>query len=220
MDKKLYIELIGMPASGKSYYLKKIKKNFKKEEIKSNNFEELNKISKFFFLIFFIVRYPIYSIKVIYIFLNLDFKDRETRRHLYYFLNEAPLRIYNQFNKKIIINSEGFRYRSVHYINSLKNIFKKKHIKKFIDTSPKVHLLIFVKSSKNLNIKRSKKRKNGYRYTNQDLELYSKNEKIILQICQESRKKSIVLQISKKSEKKDLKKILNIIKRMSRINLK
>ena len=49
MAKKIYIELIGMPASGKSYYLKKIKKNLKKEKVKSNNFEELNKISKIFF---------------------------------------------------------------------------------------------------------------------------------------------------------------------------
>ena len=48
MAKKIYIELIGMPASGKSYYLKNIKK-FKKEKVKSNNFEELNKISKIFF---------------------------------------------------------------------------------------------------------------------------------------------------------------------------
>jgi len=67
-------------------------------------------------------------------------------------------------------------------------------------------------------IKRSKKRKNGYIYKNQDLKLYSKNEKIIRQICQESRKKSVVLQISKKSEKKDLKKISDIIKKMSYIN--
>ena len=36
--------------------------------------------------------------------------------------------------------------------------------------------------------------------------LYSKNEKVIMQICKESRKNSIVLQISKKSERKDLKK--------------
>ena len=215
MAKKIYIELIGMPASGKSYYLKKIKKNLKKEKVKSNNFEELNKISKIFFLILFIFKYPIYSIKVIYIFLNLDFKDWKTKRHLYFFINEAPLRIFNQFNKKIIINSEGFKYRLVYYINSFRNKLNKKFINKFIFSSPKVHLLIFVKSSKNLNIKRSKKRKYGYKYTNQDFKLYSKNEKVIMQICKESRKNSIVLQISKKSERKDLKKILNIIKRIS-----
>ena len=68
MVKKIYIELIGMPASGKSYYLKKIKENLKKEKVKSNNFDELNRISKIFFLILFIIKYPIYSIKVIYIF--------------------------------------------------------------------------------------------------------------------------------------------------------
>ena len=60
MAKKIYIELIGMPASGKSYYLKKIKKNLKKEKVKSNNFEELNKISKIFFLILFIFKYKLY----------------------------------------------------------------------------------------------------------------------------------------------------------------
>ena len=77
-----------------------------------------------------------------------------------------------------------------------------------------MHLLIFVKSSKNLNIKRSKKRKYGYKYTNQDFKLYSNNEKVIMQICKESRKNSIVLQISNKSERKDLKKILNIINKI------
>ena len=218
MVKKLYIELIGMPASGKSYFLKKIKKNLKKEKVKSNNFEELNKLAKVFFLILFFIKYPIYSIKVLYVFFNLDFKKRETRRHLYYFLNEAPLRIYNQLNNKIIINSEGFMYRSVFYINSLRSLFNKKKIKTFINNLPKTHLLIFVKSSKNLNIKRSKKREYGYLYTKQDLKLYSINEKIIKQICQESKEKSVVLQISKKSEKKDLKKISNIINKMSQIN--
>tara|TARA_B100001063_G_C16705908_1_gene525218 strand:+ start:207 stop:863 length:657 start_codon:yes stop_codon:yes gene_type:complete len=218
MVKKLYIEFIGMPASGKSYYLKKIKKNLKKEKVKSNNFEELNKLAKVFFLILFFIKYPIYSIKVLYVFFNLDFKKRETRRHFYYFLNEAPLRIYNQLNNKIIINSEGFMYRSVFYINSLRSLFNKKKIKTFINNLPKTHLLIFVKSSKNLNIKRSKKREYGYLYTKQDLKLYSINEKIIKQICQESKEKSVVLQISKKSEKKDLKKISNIINKMSQIN--
>ena len=176
MAKKIYIELIGMPASGKSYYLKKIKKNLKKEKVKSNNFEELNKISKIFFLILFIFKYPIYSIKVIYIFLNLDFKDWKTKRHLYFFINEAPLRIFNQFNKKIIINSEGFKYRLVYYINYFKNKLNKKFIKRFILSSPKVHLLIFVKSSKNLNIKRSKKRKYGYKYKS-DLSYIQKMKK-------------------------------------------
>ncbi len=207
-----------MPASGKSYYLKKIRKNLKKGKVKSNNFEELNKLYKVFFLILFFIKYPIYSIKVLYIFFNLDFKKRETRRHFYYFLNEAPLRIYNQLNNKIIINSEGFMYRSVFYINSLRSLFNKKKIKTFINNLPKTHLLIFVKSSKNLNIKRSKKREYGYIYTKKDLKLYSINEKIIKQICQESREKSVVLQISKNSEKKDLKKISNIINKMSQIN--
>tara|TARA_B110001452_G_scaffold144892_1_gene120433 strand:- start:39 stop:143 length:105 start_codon:yes stop_codon:yes gene_type:complete len=34
MDKKLYIELIGMPARRKSHYLKKVKKNLKREKVK------------------------------------------------------------------------------------------------------------------------------------------------------------------------------------------
>lgn len=218
MVKKLYIELIGMPASGKSYYLKKIKKNLENIKVKSNNFKELKKLSKVFFLILFFIKYPIYSIKVLYIFFNLDFRKRETRRHIYYFLNEAPLRIYNQLNNRIIINSEGFMYRSVFYINSLRSFFNKKKIKSFIDDLPKIDLLIFVKSSKNLNIKRSKKRMDGYVYTTQDLKLYSINEKIIKQICEESKEKCIVMKISKKNEKKDLKDILNIINKLSQVN--
>ena len=43
--------------------------------------------------------------------------------------------------------------------------------------------------------------------------MYEKNEKIIMQICQESSKKSSVINITKKNEKKDLKKIVNEIKK-------
>ena len=103
-------------------------------------------------------------------------------------------------------------YRSVFYINSLRNKMNKNEIKNFIDSLPKVHLLIFVRSNKNLNIKRSKKRKNGYKYTTKDLKVYTKNERIILQICKETRKKAFVVEIHKRTEKKDLKKILSIIK--------
>ena len=212
MNKNIYIEFIGMPASGKSHYLKIIKNNLKKIKVTTNNFNELNKITKFFFLILFIIKYLRYSFKILFIFLRLDFKNRETKRHFYYFRNEAPLRLYYKFQNKILINSEGFRYRSVFYINSLRNKMNKNEIKNFIDSLPKVHLLIFVRSNKNLNIKRSKKRKNGYKYTTKDLKVYTKNERIILQICKETRKKALVVEIHKRTEKKDLKKILSIIK--------
>ena len=110
-------------------------------------------------MILFIIKYLRYSLKILFIFLRLDFKNRETKRHFYYFRNEAPLRLYYKFQNKILINSEGFRYRSVFYINSLRNKMNKNEIKNFIDSLPKVHLLIFVRSNKNLNIKRSKKEK-------------------------------------------------------------
>ena len=38
MNKNIYIEFIGMPASGKSHYLKIIKNNLKKIKVKKNNF--------------------------------------------------------------------------------------------------------------------------------------------------------------------------------------
>ena len=66
-------------------------------------------------------------------------------------------------------------------------------------------------SKKKINLARNRKRKKGFKYTQNELKFYSKNNQIIEQICKEIKKKSIVLQISKKSEKKDLKKIIDRI---------
>ena len=40
--KRLCIELIGMPSSGKSFYFNKIRSSLKKENLISNNFNYLN----------------------------------------------------------------------------------------------------------------------------------------------------------------------------------
>lgn len=210
--KRLSIELIGMPSSGKSFYFNKIRSSLKKENIISNNFYYLNKFEKFFFLILFILKYLKYSIKVLNLFLKSNFSLRQTRKHFYYFINESSLRMYYELTQKRTINSEGFAYRIVYYINALNYRSEKKEVKNFIDIMPKTNFLINVISTKNINLARNKKRKKGFKYTKYDLKFYSRNNQIIEQICKEIKKKSIVLQISKKSEKKDLKKIINRIK--------
>ena len=70
-----------------------------------------------------------------------------------------------------------------------------------------------ITKEKKINLERSKNRKKGYKYSNQEQKMYEKNEKIIMQICEESSKKSSIINITKKNEKKDLKKIVNEIKK-------
>ena len=48
VKKKIFVEFIGMPASGKSFYKKKITNIIKKKTL-SNKFQKLNKLQKFFF---------------------------------------------------------------------------------------------------------------------------------------------------------------------------
>jgi len=214
MKESFYVEFIGFPASGKTHYANILIRYLKKKNVESNNFNKINKIYKFFLLLIFILRYPYYSIQVLNIFFNRKLKDRDSRKHFYYFINEASLRIYHKYKKKIIINSEGFRYRSVYYLNFLKKNFFVYDTKKFVKLLPKVHLLIFIDSSKKINLKRSKKRKNGYKYTSKDLKDYSKNKKIIKKICMETKKNAIVFKITKSNKKKNLKKIFNIINKV------
>ena len=211
--KRLCIELIGMPSSGKSFYFNKIRSSLKKENLISNNFNYLNKFEKFFFLILFIFKYFKYSIKVLNIFTKSNFSLSKTRSHFYWFINESSLRMYYELTKKRTINSEGFAYRTVYYINALNYRSEKKEVKNFINIMPKTNFLINVISKKKINLARNKKRKKGFKYTQNELKFYSKNNQIIGQICKEIKKKSIVLQISKKSEKKDLKKIIDRIKK-------
>lgn len=215
MKKSFYVEFIGMPASGKSYYQNILIKNLNKKNIITNNFYELKKIGKLFFLFLFFLKYPYYSIKIFNIFFHLNFENKETRKHFYYFINEASLRIYQDYKKKIVINSEGFRYRAVYYLYSLRNKLNKNYLKKFINKSPEIHLIIYVESNKKINIKRSRKRKSGYKYSNQDLVSYSEKIKIIKKICSETKKKAVVIKITKKNQKKDLQKILDIIKKFN-----
>ena len=65
MNKKIVVELIGMPGSGKSYYQKKIFNKFK-QEAETNNFSKFTKLTKFFFLICFFYKHPIFLIKSLY----------------------------------------------------------------------------------------------------------------------------------------------------------
>ena len=65
MKKKIYIEFIGMPGSGKTFFQKLITKNkdLKKSIIIKNNFKLLNKIQKLSYILLFIIRYPVFFIK-------------------------------------------------------------------------------------------------------------------------------------------------------------
>ena len=218
MKKGYYVEFIGMPASGKTYYCDKVIRLLNKDNIVSNNFHFLNKLKKTFFLMVFVLKYMNYSFQIFKLFFNLDFSKKEVKKHFYYFINEASLRAYHEYKKDIVINSEGFRYRSLFFKNYYATKQKRKNFSQFINSQPTVNLLILVKSKKNINLLRSRNRKKGYKYSAQDIVLYEKNVKIIKQICNDSKKKSILLSITLKSEKKDLKKIINTIKKVSSIN--
>ena len=56
VKKKIFVEFIGMPASGKSFYKKKITNIIKKKTL-SNKFQKLNKLQKFFFFLVFLIKY-------------------------------------------------------------------------------------------------------------------------------------------------------------------
>ena len=62
MEKKISIEFLGMPGSGKTFYQKLIvkKKIFKGFKIIVNNFNILSRKKKFFLVLQFISKYPIF----------------------------------------------------------------------------------------------------------------------------------------------------------------
>lgn len=211
MKKNLYIEFIGMPCSGKSYYSKKLMSYFKKKKVQTNNFNYLSRFLKLFFLILFFLKYFKYSSKILYFFLNSNHSFNEIKKHFYYFINEASLRIFHEINQNIVINSEGFRYRSLFYTNKLSGFKKRVFLDKLIKVSPKIHLLIYINSNKKINFIRSMKRKAGFRYSLKDKFFYNMNEKIIKYIHKTSKKNSFVLDITKKTEKRDFQKIVNFI---------
>ena len=69
MRKKINIEFIGMPGSGKTFFQKLISNNkdLKKFNIIKNNFKILNKKQKLLFILLFILKYPVFFYKTIYL---------------------------------------------------------------------------------------------------------------------------------------------------------
>ena len=93
---------------------------------------------------------------------------------MYYFLNEASLRISDKYSKKptIIINDEGFFYRSLQYFSSLNN---NQNFSDYLNNIPKIDILIFVNSSKKNCLRRVFKRKNhNFKYSENEIKILIK----------------------------------------------
>ena len=85
----IIIEFLGMPGSGKTFFCKKLKKIFKKNKIKTSSFRDFNenKISKFFYLILFIIENFIYFLRIIFLIKLYSDKPKDSiKRHFYSFL--------------------------------------------------------------------------------------------------------------------------------------
>ena len=209
----MYIEFIGMPASGKSFYKNKIINIIKKRTI-SNKFYQIKKLLKIYFFLIFFIKYLKLTIINLNFFLFTKIKDREFKRHFYYFKNEAALRIYHEKKKEIIINDEGFRHRAIYFI--FKNLKMDKNFlyKHYINLLPKIDLLIYIKSNKKLNIYRSKNRKNGFKYNLEEVKIYKDKEEIIKKIVKETGKKTLLLEFKNNHIQKNMNKFKRIIKKI------
>ena len=159
MRKKINIEFIGMPGSGKTFFQKLIAKNkdLKKFIIIKNNFKILNKIQKLLYILLFIIQYPVFFYKTIHLLYikkksaslktGGSFYATASRRLFYFFYNEIALRSYYNFCSKscLFINSEGFLYRTCFYF---KNNSNNKKLVDYLKRIPKIDIIIFINSSK------------------------------------------------------------------------
>jgi hypothetical protein len=227
MKKKIYIEFIGMPGSGKTFFQKLITKNkdLKKSIIIKNNFKLLNKMQKLLYILLFIIRYPVFFYKTIYLlYIKKEsaslktvrpFFATPTRRLFYFFYNEIALRsYYNLCNKScLFINSEGFLYRTCFYF---KNNLNDKELVDYLKRIPKIHIIIFINSSKKKNVQRINKRKNGFKYSETDLRNYDKYSKLLNKIVNSYKNKNkdtklLVFENKNQDTKKNLRNINNLI---------
>lgn len=217
MRKKINIEFIGMPGSGKTFFQKLISKNkdFKKFNIIKNNFKILNKKKKLLFILLFILKYPVFFYKTIYLLYISKEPASLKKRLFYFFYNEMALRTYyNFFNKScLFINSEGFLYRTCFYFN---NNLNDKVLVDYLKRIPKIDIIIFINSSKKLNIQRVNKRINEYKYSKVDLNDYDKNYKLLNKILNSYKNKNkdtklIVFENKNQNTKKNLSNINNLI---------
>ena len=77
-----------MPGSGKSYIQKILLKKLKKKYLLKNNFNLLNKLSKLYFILVFILNYPYFFIKTIHLIFFKIKNITNRNKHFYYFYNE------------------------------------------------------------------------------------------------------------------------------------
>ena len=218
MSKNYRVEFIGMPGSGKTFLQNKVIKYIKIKNYKkvTNNFKILNRWSKLIFFILFIFKKPLFALKTIVLIKTSKGMPNEKNKHLYYFFNEASLYSYfNSLNKNlIIINSEGFLYRSCFYFHPKSFLF---NLENYIKEVPKVDLIVFVKSNKTLNIKRANSRKKEYNYNFDDIKTYKEKDELIDKIVNiyKNKKNCNIINLSNtknKLNKIKIKKIVNIIK--------
>ena len=174
-----------MPGSGKTFYQKKILKRLGKK-VFYNDYTFLSKTMKFFFIILFMIRYTSFFFSTLTIIRKLKTLN-QINRYLYYFYNEIALRAhFDQNRKPYFVNSEGFFYRSSLYFQNNFNIDVIKHLKKI----PTINILVVVKSSKKINLRRVHIRKNQYKYSMKDLINYKK-KKIFLEKISSFYKKNL-----------------------------
>jgi len=167
MNKNKIIEFVGMPGSGKTFFEKKIFKYSNKKIIK-NNFNYLSKFDKIKYIVLFIFSYPNFFFKSINIILKNIFFKREFKKYFYYFYNETAFRSYIDTRKEkklILLNSEGFVYRTSFYFNY---IFNEK-TENYLNCLPRIDLIIFIRSIKKIDLSRTNKRKIGFKYNKRDL---------------------------------------------------
>lgn len=220
MRKKINIEFIGMPGSGKTFFQKLIGKNkdLKNFNIIKNNFKILNKTQKLLYILLFILQYPIFFSKTLYLLYISKELTSLKRRYFYFFYNEIALRSYYNFCDKscLFINSEGFLYRTHFYFK--KNLNNKKLIN-YLKIIPKIDIVVFINSPKKKNIERVNKRKNEYKYTEVDLKDYYKNNKLLNKIVNSYKNKNtklIFFDNKNKDTKKNLRNINNLINSLIR----
>lgn len=214
MEKKIVIEFLGMPGSGKTYYQKKLKKILRKKII-TNNFTIINRYNKMVYLFKFLKDHPIFFLKSLNLLLKNINNFREFKKHFYYFYNEAIFRSYFDSVKSdlILVNSEGFAYRSSFYFNDIYN----KKCADYLKKMPKINFLIYIESQKIIDIERTKKRFGGYKYLEKEKKEYNNKSSFLKKIlisCKKNKTEIIKINnIKNKNFTKNIKMILKFIKK-------
>ena len=216
MNKKISIEFLGMPGSGKTYYQKMIiKKNFFKDyKIITNDFRFLGK-KKILYILLFLIKYPIFFLKTMILLISSKEKKDLKKRYFYYFYNEIALWLFfeNCKGKCVFINSEGFNYRAVFYFQKKS---KRMHLNNYLKIIPKTDIKIVLNSSKKQNITRVNSRKKGYKYSKNDIKNYEKQLRILKKIKifykKERKSKLLIFENNKNNANKNLKNLFNYLK--------